>query len=130
MARQLRDGSWDLVLLDLVLPDMDGREAARQLRELGFHSPIVMLTGHDSEADGLLLERVAGAGRDRHGHLAGVRGADRDAGGGDLVLGLVQDVLHLVFGAEVLDQVVVARLFFRMHPAAGPWAGGFISGDA
>ena len=41
----------DLMLLDVGLPDMDGREAARQLRELGFHSPIVMLTGHDSEAD-------------------------------------------------------------------------------
>jgi DNA-binding response OmpR family regulator len=41
----------DLVLMDVGLPDMDGRDAVRQLREKGFTAPIIMLTGNDSEAD-------------------------------------------------------------------------------
>ena len=41
----------DLVLMDVGLPDMDGRAAVKQLREGGFTSPIILLTGHDSEAD-------------------------------------------------------------------------------
>ncbi len=41
----------DLVLMDVGLPDMDGREAVKQLRIGGFKNPIIMLTGHDGEAD-------------------------------------------------------------------------------
>jgi DNA-binding response OmpR family regulator len=41
----------DLVIMDVGLPDMDGREAVAILRKEGFKSPIIMLTGHDSEAD-------------------------------------------------------------------------------
>src|SRR5260221_150309 len=37
----------DLVLLDVGLPDMDGREACKLLRKNGFKSPIVMLTGNN-----------------------------------------------------------------------------------
>ena len=44
----------DLVLLDVGLPDMDGREACKLLRKGGFKSPIVMLTGNDSDADMIL----------------------------------------------------------------------------
>ena len=44
----------DLVLLDVGLPDMDGREACKLLRKSGFKSPIVMLTGNDSDADMIL----------------------------------------------------------------------------
>ncbi len=44
----------DLVLMDVGLPDMDGREAVKHLREGGFKNPIIMLTGHDSEADTVL----------------------------------------------------------------------------
>ena len=36
------------------LPDMDGREACKLLRKIGFKSPIVMLTGNDSDADMIL----------------------------------------------------------------------------
>lgn len=44
----------DLVLLDVGLPDMDGREGCKILRRGGFKSPIIMLTGQDSDADTIL----------------------------------------------------------------------------
>lgn len=45
---------FDLVLLDVGLPDIDGREVCRLLRRLGVVAPIIMLTGADSEADTIL----------------------------------------------------------------------------
>lgn len=44
----------DLVLLDVGLPDLDGREVCRLLRRAGVKVPIIMLTGADSEADTIL----------------------------------------------------------------------------
>ncbi len=44
----------DLVILDVGLPDMDGREACKVLRKSGFKAPIIMLTGNDSDADTIL----------------------------------------------------------------------------
>lgn len=41
----------DLILLDVDLPDMDGREVARAMRRSGVGAPIVMLTAADAEAD-------------------------------------------------------------------------------
>ena len=41
----------DLVLLDVMLPDGDGRNMCRWIRDQGFVMPILMLTGQDSEAD-------------------------------------------------------------------------------
>ena len=38
-------------MFDVGLPDMDGREAVKQLRKSGFKTPIVMLTGNTSDAD-------------------------------------------------------------------------------
>lgn len=42
---------FDLVLLDVGLPDMDGREALKIMRNEGFRAPVIMLTGQDSETD-------------------------------------------------------------------------------
>jgi DNA-binding response OmpR family regulator len=42
---------FDLVLLDLSLPDGDGREFCVKARRGGFRMPIIMLTGSDGEAD-------------------------------------------------------------------------------
>ncbi len=44
----------DLVILDVQLPDMDGREACKLLRKNGFKSPVIMLTGNVSDADMIL----------------------------------------------------------------------------
>ena len=44
----------DLVLMDVGLPDMDGREAVKMMRRDGFKSPIIMLTGHASDSDAVL----------------------------------------------------------------------------
>ncbi len=44
----------DLLLMDVGLPDMDGREAVKLLRKGGFKSPIIMLTGNDTDADTIL----------------------------------------------------------------------------
>ena len=41
----------DLILLDVDLPDFDGREACRRMREQGVAAPIVMLTASSSDAD-------------------------------------------------------------------------------
>ncbi len=44
----------DLILLDVGLPDMDGRETCKVFRKNGFKGPVVMLTGQDSDADMIL----------------------------------------------------------------------------
>ena len=44
----------DLLIMDVGLPDMDGREAVKLLRKSGFKAPIIMLTGHDTDADTIL----------------------------------------------------------------------------
>jgi DNA-binding response OmpR family regulator len=47
-------GQIDLIIMDVGLPDIDGREAARILRKSGFKAPIIMLTGHDTDSDTIL----------------------------------------------------------------------------
>ena len=45
---------FDAVLLDIGLPDMDGREVCRLLRRAGVNAPIIMLTGADTDSDTIL----------------------------------------------------------------------------
>ena len=45
---------FDVIILDVGLPDMDGRETCRVLRQLGVRCPIIMLTGADTDADAIL----------------------------------------------------------------------------
>jgi DNA-binding response OmpR family regulator len=48
-------GIYDLIILDLMLPGMDGLEVLRQLRRKGVSAPVILLTARDSVRD-----RVAG----------------------------------------------------------------------
>lgn len=47
-------GHFDLLILDVGLPDMDGRELCRLMRRADVKAPIIMLTGADSDADTIL----------------------------------------------------------------------------
>ncbi|RBI86268.1 DNA-binding response regulator [Rhodosalinus halophilus] len=51
---RVRNQIFDLVILDVGLPDTDGREICRLMRKQGVKCPILMLTGHDSDADTIL----------------------------------------------------------------------------
>jgi DNA-binding response OmpR family regulator len=49
-----RTASPDLILLDVDLPDLDGREACKAIRTGGFAGPIIMLTGATTDSDTVL----------------------------------------------------------------------------
>ena len=51
---KVKAGHFDLVILDVGLPDTDGRELCRRMRKQGVKSPILMLTGHDTDSDTIL----------------------------------------------------------------------------
>lgn len=42
---------YDLIILDILLPKMDGREILRRLREREIQTPVIFLTAKDSEND-------------------------------------------------------------------------------
>ena len=49
-----KHGHFDAILLDVGLPDMDGRELCRLMRRGGVRAQILMLTGADTDADAIL----------------------------------------------------------------------------
>jgi DNA-binding response OmpR family regulator len=42
---------YDLIVLDILLPKMDGREILKRLREKEIQTPVIFLTAKDSESD-------------------------------------------------------------------------------
>ncbi|GGB81299.1 chemotaxis protein CheY [Knoellia flava TL1] len=48
---RVREQDVDLVLLDLGLPDMDGLDVCRQVRDNGYRGGIIILTARDGELD-------------------------------------------------------------------------------
>ncbi|MBI4909428.1 MAG: response regulator transcription factor [Acidobacteria bacterium] len=46
-----RKGPWDLILLDVMLPKMDGFDVCAALRKSGVTAPVVMLTARTQEAE-------------------------------------------------------------------------------
>jgi DNA-binding response OmpR family regulator len=49
-----QDERIDLIILDVDMPDMDGREACRVMRRHGVRAPVVMLTAKDTDSDSIL----------------------------------------------------------------------------
>ena len=52
--QQLKEGQFDLLIMDVGLPDTDGRELCRLMRKQGLKTPVIMLTGHVTDADTIL----------------------------------------------------------------------------
>ena len=51
---KVKQHSYELLVLDVGLPDTDGRELCRLIRKQGVKCPILMLTGHDTDSDTIL----------------------------------------------------------------------------
>ncbi|HPF47160.1 MAG: response regulator transcription factor [Alphaproteobacteria bacterium] len=50
----VKTNDFDLIILDVGMPDIDGREVCRMMRKSGVSTPIIMLTANASEADTIL----------------------------------------------------------------------------
>ncbi|HUI55113.1 MAG TPA: response regulator transcription factor [Bryobacteraceae bacterium] len=53
-SRRAKEGAFDLILLDVMLPGKDGFEICRELRRAGLRVPILMLTAKTQEAEKVL----------------------------------------------------------------------------
>jgi DNA-binding response OmpR family regulator len=53
-VKALKADHFDLAILDVNLPDMDGREACKIMRRNGYKGPVVMLTAQGSDSDTIL----------------------------------------------------------------------------
>jgi DNA-binding response OmpR family regulator len=53
--RQAESGSFEVIVLDILLPRLDGLEVCRRLRAGGIHTPVLMLTARDA-----VYQRVEG----------------------------------------------------------------------
>ena len=52
--RKLGEHSFDLIILDVMLPGKDGFEVCRELRRGGIRTPLMLLTARDQEAEKVL----------------------------------------------------------------------------
>ncbi|WP_110113454.1 response regulator transcription factor [Bacillus sp. CGMCC 1.16541] len=48
---KIKEGQWDLVLLDVMLPELNGMEVLRRIRMLDVGLPVILLTARDSVID-------------------------------------------------------------------------------
>jgi two-component system alkaline phosphatase synthesis response regulator PhoP len=53
-SRRARDEPFDLIVLDVMLPQKDGFEVCREVRLAGIHAPVLFLTARGEEAEKLL----------------------------------------------------------------------------
>jgi DNA-binding response OmpR family regulator len=54
LARLQSDGDFDLMLLDLGLPDVDGLDVLRVIRQRGLHIPVIILTARAADREACL----------------------------------------------------------------------------
>ncbi len=52
--KEARSGDYDLIILDIMLPEMDGFEICKELRKAEILTPIIMLTAKSEETDKVL----------------------------------------------------------------------------
>lgn len=50
----LESNTYDMIILDVMMPGMNGYELCRKIRQKGIHSPILMLTARDAVKDKVL----------------------------------------------------------------------------
>jgi CheY-like chemotaxis protein len=62
-VKAVQRGSYDYILMDIQMPDMDGLEASRRIRALGNQKPILALTAHALPAE---AEKSLRAGCNAH----------------------------------------------------------------
>jgi len=53
-SRRAREQSFDLIILDVMLPRKDGFEVCRELRRAGLRMPVILLTAKTQESDKVL----------------------------------------------------------------------------
>ena len=63
--RLARDRPFDLVVLDVMLPDTDGFEVVARLRRDGLRVPVIFLTARDTQADKVNGLTIGGGGSSR-----------------------------------------------------------------
>jgi two-component system, OmpR family, response regulator len=51
---RIKEGTWDALIIDWMLPGMDGVTICRKIRQEGHTVPVIMLTAKDSESDQVL----------------------------------------------------------------------------
>ena len=51
---RIKEDNWDALIIDWMLPGMDGVTICRKIRQEGFTVPVIMLTAKDSESDQVL----------------------------------------------------------------------------
>jgi len=60
-ANMVKESDWDVVLLDISMPDMNGIDALRQIKQWKPELPVLILSSHSEEIYAINLLR-AGAG--------------------------------------------------------------------
>ena len=76
--RLARNRPFDLVVMDVMLPDTDGFEVVRRLRGEGSRVPVIFLTARDTQAEGLGEVVVTAQGQPGHLVVLGVPGGQED----------------------------------------------------